>query len=118
MKILGLLVLTLIFCVAHTFAQYPVSPKDWTPWSVLEGDWAEFYVITNFRGGSKTLEQLAKKDLKSLKVDCLIIGRLLGEPPPALKGVKNIRVMFTEYGKFERVDGLREESFEVPNLDT
>src|SRR6185369_9389933 len=114
MKYFGLLVMTFIFCAGAVLAQNPVSTKDWTLWAVAEENWAEFYVVTNFRGGSKPPEQLAKKELKSLKLECLIVGRLFGVLPPALKGVKNIRVLFTEYGRYETIEGNREEFFEVP----
>lgn len=80
------------------------ASKDWTAWADVEGNWAEFYVFTNFAGGKKTSEQLAKKELKSLKVDCFIIGRIRGTLPADSERVKVIRVIYTQYGKFADMD--------------
>ena len=114
MKVLRLLVWALIFCTVQTSAQNPASPKDWTPWTPAQEEWAEFYVITNFHGGNKTPEQLAKKDIKSLKVDCFIVGRLLGQLPPDWAGVKTFRILYTQYGEFRGIDGFDEDSIVVP----
>jgi len=101
-----------MLCMSQTFAQNP-APKDWTAWSPVEGDWAEFYVFTNFHGGNKTPEQLAKKNIKSLQVDCLIVGRLLGKLPPNLRGVKTFKILYTEYGKFRGIDDFGEDSVAI-----
>lgn len=113
MKILGLLACVLIFCGAQTFAQAPSAPKDWTAWAPVEGNWAEFYVMTNFHGGNRTPEELARKELKSLKVDCLILGRLLGQLPDDLRGAKTFKVLYTEYGKFRTTGDFSEDSLAV-----
>lgn len=80
------------------------TSKDWTAWAEVDGNWAEFYVFTNFTGGNKTPEQLAKKELKSLKVDCFIIGRIRGTLPPDSERVKVIRVLYSQYGKYADMD--------------
>lgn len=111
-------VLKLVFCmlVVSMFAnavQDSAGPKEWTPWMPVEGSWAQFAVITSFDSDASA-EELAKKDIKSLRVDCLIGGKLLGELPIELKGAKTFRILYTEYGEFRTLDDFRESSIEVP----
>jgi len=112
MKFLGLALCLFITGVVGSYAQ-DSGPKEWTPWVAVEGDWVKFAVITSFE---EPPEKLAKKDLKQLRVGCLIAGRLTGEIPPELKGVKTFRVLYTEYGEFNRDGFFRESSIEVPHL--
>lgn len=115
MKVLSLVVFALIAGIVETFAQKPAPPKDWTLWAPVQGNWVELLVVTNFRGGNKTPEQLARKELKSLKVDCQIHGRLSGKLPPELEGVKSFTIWYTEYGKFQTSDNFSEDFVVVPN---
>lgn len=114
MKILGLFVVALMVGIVQGLAQNPSPTKDWTLWAPVQDKWAEFLVITNLRGGNKTPEQLAKTKLKSLKVDCQILGRLSSKLPPELKGVKSFRILYTEYGKFQGMDDFSEDFVVVP----
>ncbi len=104
MKYLSIILLLLVTFSTQTFAQDSKDSKDWTAWANVEGNWAEFYVFTNFTGGNKTPEQLAKKELKSLKVDCFIIGRIRGTLPADSERVKVIRVLYSQYGKYADMD--------------
>ena len=104
MKILKAFVCSLLLTAGNLSAQTSPAPKDWTPWLPTVGDWAEFYVFTNFRGGNKSPEQLAKKNLKSLKVVCIIAGRIAGDVPDTVKGVTAFSVLYREYGTVEGVD--------------
>lgn len=110
-----LVVFALLVSTVPNLAQKPPPPKDWTPWAPVQSNWAEFLVIAVFRGGNKTPAQLAKKELKSLKVDCKIFGRLSKNLPTELEGVKSFRILYTEYGKFAGIEGFQEDSVEVPN---
>ena len=112
MKILRLLVFILIAGSVPALGQKPVAPKEWTPWAPNLNKWAEFMIITSFRGGNKTPEQLAKKDLKSVKIDCQIFGRLSKDLPYELRGIETVRILYTEYGKFET-----DENFKVDYLE-
>ena len=114
MKVRRLVVFALLAGTVQTFAQKPAPPKEWTPWVPIQGKWAEFLVITNFRGGNKSPEQLARKDLKSLKLDCQILGRVSSKLPSELVGVKSFRILYTEYGTFEGPGDFREDFVEVP----
>ena len=113
MRTLRVLLLILIAGVIPSFAQKPIAPKEWTPWLPNLNKWAEFLVITSFRGGNKTPEQLAKKDLKSLKVDCQIFGRLSKDLPYELRGIETVRILYTEYGKFETHEDFKVDYIEL-----
>lgn len=104
MKILKPLLFMLLLMTGNLLAQNPSSPKDWTSWSPVTDDWTEFYVFTKFRGGNRTPEQLAKKELKSLKVECVIVGRIKGDIPHEIIGVKAFKILYREYGMIEAVD--------------
>ena len=80
------------------------SQKVWTPWTSVEGDWAEFYVFTRFAGGDKRPDELAKKPLNSLKVVCSVVGRVRGSVPPEIKGVKLFRIIYKAYGELTDFD--------------
>jgi len=113
MKILRLLVLILIVGSVPALGQKPVAPKEWTPWAPNLNKWAEFLIITNFHGGNKTPEELAKKDLKSLKLDCQIFGRLSKDLPYELRGIETVRILYTEYGKFETIENFKVDYLEL-----
>lgn len=114
MKVVRLVLCFFVIGVVASSGQNSAGPMEWTPWAPVEGGWAQFLVITSFRG-DKTPEQLANKDIKSLRVDCLIAGRLSGELPSELRGVKVIRILYSEYGEFQTTGGFRESSIVVPH---
>lgn len=113
MKTLRLVLFILIAGVIPSFAQKPIAPREWTPWAPNLNKWAEFLIITSFRGGNKTPEQLAKKDLKSLKIDCQIFGRLSKNLPYELRGIETVRILYSEYGKFETWEDFKVDYIEL-----
>ena len=109
MKILNLS-LCLLALVVGTSGQ-DSGPKEWTPWTAVKGDWVQFVVLINF---GEPPEKIAKKELKSLTVGCLIAGKVTGEVPADLHGVKTFRIIYTEYGEFNRDGFFKESSLEIP----
>lgn len=101
-KCILLVLCSLLLGAASAFGQS--SEKGWTPWADVEGDWAEFYVFVSFLGGDKPPDELAKKPLKSLKVVCKIVGRVRGEVPPEIQGVKLFRLNYKTYGELDYFD--------------
>ena len=97
----------MLFIVAGTISAQ--GGKDWTPWTPVVGGWAEFYVFTEFRGKERTPEELAKTELKSLRVDCFIVGRIAGNVPDEIRGVKAFKVIYKDYGMFRNY-GLNDDS--------
>jgi hypothetical protein len=96
MKFQSAIFLTLILCSAVAGQD---AKKDWTPWAAIDGSrWAEFQVIVDFVGGPKSPEAIAKA--KSLKVKCLIAGRISRTIPAEIEGVKYFKILYSEYGKF------------------
>lgn len=111
MKFLGLALCLLMLGVVANSGQDSAGPKEWTSWANVEGDWVQFLVLINF---GEPPEKVAKKELKSLTIGCLIAGKLTGKVPAELKGVKTFRILYTEYGEFNREGFFRESSQEVP----
>ena len=91
----------LVLLLLYTSAFGQKDTKDWTPWAPVQGDWAEFQALVNFKDGSKTRDEIVKAKLKSLKISVLIGGRIKGTVPPEVAGVKTIRILFTEIGRFQ-----------------
>lgn len=93
------LLLLPLLLIGGAFSASASTPSgDWTPWSPVTGDWAEFRAFTSFRGGEPSPKKLAAKDPKSLKVECLIVGRILGDVPDEIKGTKAFKVLYRNYG--------------------
>jgi hypothetical protein len=112
MRVLRTVLWVILMSAIANGAQNAAGPKEWTPWMPVEGNWVQFAVVTNFDSDAPA-EELAKKDLKSLKVYCLIGGKLLGDLPIELQGVKTFRILYTEYGEFRTWEDFRESSMDV-----
>lgn len=102
MQIHRITLILMFLLVANIHGQ---SKKDgWSDWQPVSGDWVQFYTLVNFRGGNMPSDELKKRPLKSLKVDCFIAGYLNGDLPPELEGIKLVRAIYSIYGKYETVD--------------
>ena len=110
MKSLMAVLVGILFAVA-VLAQD--GPKDWTEWQPVNAEWAQFQAVVEFHGGDKSPEDLAKNKPASFKLKTLIGGRLKAELPPELEGVRTIKIVYSEYGKFETSEGFYENAAEV-----
>lgn len=109
-KLLFVSTLSFLCCVGAAVGQ---NTKDWTPWAPVQGDWVEFQAVVDFYGEERPPEELVKADPKSLKTKVLIGGRMKGDLPSDLAGVKRFKIAYDAYGKFESSDGFFESVSEV-----
>jgi hypothetical protein len=93
------------------------GPKDWTEWQPANAEWAQFQAVVEFRGGSKSREDLVKNKPASFKLKTLIGGRLKGQFPAELSGVRTIRIIYSEYGKFETIERFYESAAEFNYIE-
>lgn len=93
------------------------SGTGWSDWESVEGDWIQFYTLVRIRGGDKTPEELAKKSLKSLKVECFIAGRISDKVTAEIQGVKSIKVIYADLGRFETIEGFLVDFEVVPYVN-